>query len=427
MTGAVTPGLGKSSRMRVAMVTRYPPRGSTHAGRGIGSYSRQLAAAIAHAGAEVVVVADRLDETQATYVDGSVTVRRTWREGLSAVGDIRRALAGDPFSIVHMQHELFALGRREGALATVRLLDQMHGRHPVVTTIHGVIPITAFDHRLTSAYAGALPPRVVKAIYGQIMKRVIRSTDLVIVHNDAVLQSLSSYGTPRWSLVLPHGIAEPTAKLTRQEGLEQLGLRDMKRVVFLGFLLPYKGIETLEAAVAELSRGGIEVVIAGGESGDAIPTHKSTRLRNAVGARRMGFVPESLLPALFAVTDVLVLPYSVGLSMSGPLSLAAAYDVPVAVSDVPTLAVALGCPEATFRAGDPVDLAHVVRRVMDNPQVRTAVRVRLAAMRAQAAWSTVAREHISAYDRLVSPDLGPLPRLPAGLSTSGRTGSGTEQ
>jgi glycosyltransferase involved in cell wall biosynthesis len=374
------------------------------------------------AGAEVVILADRQGEGRSTYVDGAVTVRRVWRDGLSAVRDIDRALTEDAFSIVHVQHELFAFGRGVGALAAVRLLHRVSKNYRVVTTIHGVIPVAAFDRRFTKAYAGMVPPRVVKMVYSLIMKRVVRNSDLVIVHSEAVLQSLHGYGTATRSLVLPHGIAKPPVRLSRFDGLRQLGFADTKRAVFLGFLLPYKGIETLEAAVPELSRSGIEVVIAGGESGDKRPTHKRQHRVQSSGARRMGFVPENLLPALFAVTDVLVLPYNVGLSTSGPLCLAAAYDVPVVVSDVPTLAEALRCAEATFRPGDPVGLARAVRRVVDDGIVRAQVRERLAVMRAEAAWSNVARAHMSAYGSLVAPDLGDPPNSETGSSLSERVG-----
>lgn len=136
--------------------------------------------------------------------------------------------------------------------------------------------------------------------------------------------------------------------------LETFGLPDRKRAVFLGYLLPYKGVETLEKAAPLLAQAGIEVVLAGADSGDAEPLHRPSRPVQVTNVRRIGFVPEEQLPHLFALADILVLPYKVGLSASGPLTTAASYGVPAAVSDVPTLIEAVRCPDAIFRRNDEV-------------------------------------------------------------------------
>jgi glycosyltransferase involved in cell wall biosynthesis len=121
----------------------------------------------------------------------------------------------------------------------------------------------------------------------------------------------------------------------------------------------------------------------------------------------LGFVLEENLSALFAITDVMVFPHRVGLSVSGPMMLAAAYGVPVVVSSVPTLADVLACPEATFQAGDPIGLTAAVLRVLGDADVRAKIQRRLIQLRTANAWPHVATQFARLYMRV-------LDGLPAG-------------
>jgi glycosyltransferase involved in cell wall biosynthesis len=383
------------------MLTRYPPAGIVHAGRGIGSYAKQLAAALAEAGWSVTIIADARPGEPAEYVESGVRVLREWRTGVWSYADISRAIKRERPSIIHIQHETFAFGRRFGALLPPLLVRMLSRIAPVITSIHGVIPATDFDRSLTTDYAGVVPRRLVRAVYAKTISSVIRNSDVIHVLSPEVLRSLQGYGSPKAWMIVPHGISPMVSRIRRKDALQRLGLPDARRAVFLGFLLPYKGLDTLEAAAPLLKKNGIEVLVAGGESGDDLPTHTARGRRLDPAVRRIGFVPEGQLPALFAIADVMVFPHNVGLAVSGPLALAAGYGVPVVVSNVPTLAGLLACPEATFSVGDPIGLTQAVIRVLTDATVRTAVQRRLLNLKIEHAWANVAAEFGRVYLQLL--------------------------
>jgi len=97
----------------------------------------------------------------------------------------------------------------------------------------------------------------------------------------------------------------------------------------------------------------------------------------------------------------MVLPHKIGLSTSGPMTLAASFGVPVVVSDVPTLAGPLGCPEATFRVGDPNALTETVLRMLSDSGVRAAVKQRLEELKSTSSWSNVVTQMSRVYRRLL--------------------------
>jgi len=312
----------------VAIVTRWPPAGMIHSGRGIASYSKQLALALSAAGWRITIVADYRPEEPKDYVESGIRVTRQWRSGLAACIDIPRVVKREEVSIVHVQHETFAFGRRLGALVPPILVGRLSRVAPVVTTVHGVIPPAEFNGPWTADYAGALPQRVVRAVYSSTLRGVIKNSSVIHVHDMEVLRSLNGYGSPRSWAVIPHGIPTAVTRVTRKKGLHQLGLREARRAVFFGFLLPYKGLDTLEAAAPQLNKYGIEVLLAGGESGDELPTHIRRHRQVDPIIKRLGFIPEHQLPALFAIADVMVFPHRVGLSASGPMMFCLLYTSP---------------------------------------------------------------------------------------------------
>jgi glycosyltransferase involved in cell wall biosynthesis len=323
-----------------------------------------LAVALVESGWAVEVLAERIDGHADAYIEDGVMVRREWRLGWRALYDIRRAVRSLGANLYHLQHELFVFGRGTAALAVPVVLRVLSRHGAVVTTVHGILPRNEYSSALTSAYARAAPKGLVRAAYSWVIREIVRRSSRTIVHSASLLASLREYRRTDAAVVIPMGVEQPGPAVTRAEALAQFGWEEKKRAVFLGYLLPYKGVDVFERAAPLLAREGIEVVIAGASTGDPTPTHALGRLPADTNVRRMGFVPEELLPALFAATDVLVLPYRAGLSASGPLGMAAAYGVPAAVSDVPPLVEAMRTPEAVFAREDEVALAKVVTQII---------------------------------------------------------------
>jgi len=386
--------------MHVALITRYPPRNALDAGRGIAAYSKGLAQALVADGIQVTVIADMKPGEECRYREDGVEVRRAWCPGFRALRQISAAVRESSADVVHLQHELFVFGPGRAAAVPVLLLRAL--RHSVtVTTIHGVLPAEAWKTDLVRAYARRSPVRVLRRGYALLMRQMARNSTGLIVHGPSLRRALAGYGVDAPVAVVPQGVPRVVSPLVpRAEALRALGMDERPRALFFGYLLPYKGLDTLCAAAPALEELGVEVVVAGSDSGDEKPTHRGAT-HDWKSIRRMGYVPEHLIPTMLAIADVLVLPHSVGLSTSGPFAIAVAYGIPVVVSDVASLADDLGFPDATFIAGDHESLARTVARVISDDDFRGRIGDRLGEIRAERGWDSVARTTASLYEHLL--------------------------
>ena len=127
----------------------------------------------------------------------------------------------------------------------------------------------------------------------------------------------------------------------------QLGLGVAKTVLFVGRIVPYKGLEYLVQAVEEAKRllgEDLKLLVAGGEEGKNI-TGKSTyyaqirRLAEQSGVggsiRFLGRVPDNQLATLYSLADALALPSVMRGEAFGTVLLEAlACGTPVVASDI---------------------------------------------------------------------------------------------
>ncbi len=134
------------------------------------------------------------------------------------------------------------------------------------------------------------------------------------------------------------------------------------RMLFFGIVRPYKGLDVLLQALAQVP-APVTLTVAGEFWGGTEDTEK---LIAALGlaARvtlRPGYVPASEIPALFAAADALVLPYREATASQNAL-LAFAHGVPVITTTAGALAdhVRDNVDALTCAPGDPGDLARVL-------------------------------------------------------------------
>lgn len=162
---------------------------------------------------------------------------------------------------------------------------------------------------------------------------------------------------------------------------------DVTRIGFIGRFSTIKGLDVLARALQRLDRLGVgpfRLVLAGddrfvaGEQADA-PRREVDRLPDVV---RMGWVDPS---AFFDAVDVVVVPSVCPETFGLVAAEAMAVGRPLVVSDAGALPEVVG-PDHPWvaRAGDPVDLAEVIRVLLDtSPSTRAAT-----CDRARTRWET---------------------------------------
>lgn len=185
---------------------------------------------------------------------------------------------------------------------------------------------------------------------------------------------------------------------TTMFGVSRVPRRDRLRVVFVGRVIPAKGVHVLLDAVRRLGRSDVEVTIVGrpGFDGGAPLDAYERRLRRTAAdipgpVRFASFVPRTKLPWLLASADVSVVPsiWPEPFGLTALESMAA--GAVVVASDVGGIPEALGDGGTLVPADDPGALAAVLGALADEPSLdEVSARSREAA--AARSWTSTAAE-----------------------------------
>lgn len=141
-------------------------------------------------------------------------------------------------------------------------------------------------------------------------------------------------------------------------------------VLYTGAVEPRKNLDRLLDAWLALPRDyrqTYELAVAGPTGWKAAPTE--ARLRATEGVRRLGYVPEADLPALFRGATLFVYP-SLYEGFGLPVAQAMASGVPVLTSAVSSLPEVAGDAAVLVNPRSTVDLARALRRLLDSPDLR---------------------------------------------------------
>ncbi len=148
------------------------------------------------------------------------------------------------------------------------------------------------------------------------------------------------------------------------------------RILFFGLIRPYKGAEDLVKAFSGLGETeveGLELIVAGETwEGWTLPGHLIEESPHRDRIRFINrYLSDAEVGALFAASDVLVLPYRRATS-SGPLSIAMTYGIPVIAYDIPELReVAASYSGARFVASNDVQaLREAIRQIRHEPAIK---------------------------------------------------------
>jgi glycosyltransferase involved in cell wall biosynthesis len=197
-------------------------------------------------------------------------------------------------------------------------------------------------------------------------KCAAKFADEIIVLSKGVQQYFQdTYG--RETVFIPNGVTKPEIR-EAQLIIEQYGLKKDDYILFLGRLVPEKGVAYLIDAFKNV-RTDKKLVIAGGSS-DTAAFAQELKDRAAGDARILftGFVQGRMLEELYSNAYVYVLPSD----LEGmPLSLleAMSYGNCCVTSDIEECAAVMEEYGATFPKGDVSALVETLQRLCDAPQL----------------------------------------------------------
>jgi glycosyltransferase involved in cell wall biosynthesis len=149
---------------------------------------------------------------------------------------------------------------------------------------------------------------------------------------------------------------------------------EVRRLLFVGKLIERKRPLDLIRAAAWLCRNGVPVEVAFAGSGELRPSLEAAAKAEELPVHFLGFVNQSELPAIYASSDVLVLPSDALETWGLVVNEAMACGVPAVVSDEvgcsPDL-VETGATGGTYPVGDVQALAKSIKSVLALPREAT--------------------------------------------------------
>jgi glycosyltransferase involved in cell wall biosynthesis len=179
------------------------------------------------------------------------------------------------------------------------------------------------------------------------------------------------------------------------------------RLLFLGRLLKYKGLDILAEALDQLQhRDDWRLTIAGNGDERAFVLREFSRFRQ-VDLSRIAWLLEAEVDTLIATHDIIICPYTEA-SQSGVLPEAFSLGIPAIVTPVGALPEQIGFGKAGWLAetATPADLAAAMRAALDNPsdyEGKSAEALKLVSTRpGEAGWARL----VSAMDGRANPHSG---------------------
>jgi len=222
-------------------------------------------------------------------------------------------------------------------------------KYKPIITLHGVVSLKKIDKNFIKENNSSLPIWITKIGFYVIYKPLCIWTKKIIVHEKYFKNILiNEYRVDKNKIeVIYHGV-ENLKTIERTEARNKLKLDGNKDLcLFVGYLTGYKGIDLLIEGFAKFckfNKNAFLIIGAGKhpklkDNKDYLKEYKrlEDKAKNLIPEnqyRWVGFIKENYIINYYSACDVVLAPYTVAMSFSGPLALAIGYEKPFLASDV---------------------------------------------------------------------------------------------
>lgn len=371
--------------MRIGIVTQYPLPNQEHDMRlsGVASFSKYLYSEANTGDDEVYIYANTEDKV---FEDnsGGVHVLYLWKKGINPFHSIFKDAKKRGIDIIHIHHELFLYGSilANFFFAVFLMRCKMTGIR-VIVEFHAVVPLKKVNRTFTVENGIKAWPFFVRLCFRGLHFVVDLFTQAYIVHEKLFEEYMVDYYHIRREkiYIVGHPCLRPTVTYANSEAKRKLGIDPSSQfILFLGFITGYKGLDILcEASNSFMPQlPNANLFIAGGFHPRMIhdPVYLAgvEKIKNQMYPLRSvwhGYAEDEEMPVLFSAADLVVFPYTVGMSSSGPLAQAIAYGAPMIVSDAFKDIVLCDC---CFFGTTPEQLSTKVISFFSDPEQRDCIR-----------------------------------------------------
>jgi glycosyltransferase involved in cell wall biosynthesis len=334
------------------VISSYPARGTLHGHKfsAVAGYAKNTLDAMDAASGDrpTAVLADVLDEPE-TYREENREVVRCWRRNdwFTYPRLLWQVLRHRSSRKILLEFEFGMFGNKKvlvGLLPLFILTLRLLGRQ-VYLVSHGVITSAAEVSDQLGLDRRSPVVRAYDWMLRSIYRFLVLFSNRTIVFEEYLRQKLLGVVTrPQRVVVIPHGV-ETRQTVPQAEARRQLGLDpDAFIAMSFGFLIWYKGTDWLAEHFATYRREhpdrDARLILAGGASNvhktDPVYSQYIEDLYERVGGNDAlsitGYLAEEEIDLYFSACDLVVLPYRVLISASGPFSFALSHRKPFLLS-----------------------------------------------------------------------------------------------
>ena len=206
---------------------------------------------------------------------------------------------------------------------------------------------------------------------------IFHKFDHLLVHTRSACARVESYGVAKDTLsIVAHGLLTDASEFPRSNERDNAG---RVRILLFGQVKPYKGVDVLLRAVAQLPPGLREACLVRIVGRPEMPMDPLFALVDDLGLKDqvefdLRFVPDAEIPLLLTNSDILVFPYR-EIDASGVLMLALAAGRPVVASRIGIFAEWLDelRPSILVEPDDPAALASTLSPLISDAGYRASV------------------------------------------------------
>ncbi len=347
---------GYNNQNSILVVSSYPEEGIKYSGKvcAVGGYAKNTLLSLKEYFKEnnedrKIVVLTLKTGNEEMYIENGILVWRIFERNkpLSYSNLLKAILKFNLIKDVLVEFEFASFGSSQttSLLPFILLFLRGMGKNTVLV-LHQVLS----DLSLLTGHLGWKKTSIKVSIYNKILQiflfMLILPVNKVVVLEELLKKRLvSMVGFKEKIHVIPHGIDRGFKSPSKKIARNKLNIKEKEFVLlYFGYLTWYKGVDflikTLASQKGTIGGRKIRLIIAGGES----VTQKTkihykkfvdyiyTLTNHSPEITITGFVPEQSIPLYFSAADLVVLPYRVFMSSSGPLSFAATFNKPFIIS-----------------------------------------------------------------------------------------------
>ncbi|MFY3742031.1 MAG: glycosyltransferase involved in cell wall biosynthesis [Candidatus Nitrosomirales archaeon] len=337
---------------------------------------------------------------------GHTELKKIWSPYLYPLQLLRQLIKDRP-EIVHIQYEFNTFGSLYSSFLVLPLLIFVKALGiKSVVTLHG--PVFKLDSsRETMRYL--LPPRsIVPAslvvFYMITMYRLISNlSEKIITHSNFFKRvMIHEYKIDESKVaVIPHGISSGY-----QQCIDSSSVSDKKIILYFGYIAPRKGLEDLISAYKQIQNicPDYLLVIAGAE-----PSYYkgyADQIKSLVSESDRiiftGFVNDKELGSLISKAEAVVLPYTISISASGPLTLAIECGKPIVATRTEFFDETLsdGYDAILAQPGNSADLEQKLLQIINDRDCRLRLSRNIKHKAEKFSWKKIAELTINMYARV---------------------------